>query len=300
MGRCTSTREPRADLALVDEDPEESAVHRRLEVGVGEEDVRRLPPQLQAHLLEGVRGGAQDGLADLEAARERDLVHVAMRHQRSARGLPEAGDDVHHSGWDAAVREGPGQAEESQRRLLRGLDHARAARAEGGRDLPGGHEQRVVPGNDLPGHAHRLLEGEGQRVVGNGQDFTVDLGGQAAVVLEAGGGVVDIELRLDDRLAGVQGLQLGELGASGADGLRDAEEDAATLLGGGIAPAAFERGPRRADRPIHVFRPRIRHLGDDLVRGRVADFQGAARGRCDPLSPDQHRLGGRHGLTSSG
>ena len=44
----------RADLALVDEDAEERAVHRGLEVGVGEEDVGRLAAELQADLLQGV------------------------------------------------------------------------------------------------------------------------------------------------------------------------------------------------------------------------------------------------------
>ena len=45
----------------------------------------------------------------------------------------------------------------SQRRVRRGLDDDGVAHRQRGRDLPGEHEQRKVPRNDLPDRADRLI-----------------------------------------------------------------------------------------------------------------------------------------------
>ena len=50
-----------------------------------------------------------------------------------------------------------GEAQHRQRRLRVGLEHDGAARCERGRELPGRHQQRVVPRHDLRGDADRLL-----------------------------------------------------------------------------------------------------------------------------------------------
>ena len=132
-----------------------------------------------------------------------------------------------------------------------------AARADRGGELPGGHQQRVVPGDDLPRHPQGLAQGQGDRVVGDVQDLAVDLGGEPAVVLEAGGDVAEVELRLHDRLAGVPGLELGEPRQLVAHLLGEAEEDPPPLLRGDLAPARRRRA-RRLDRPVHVGGARVR------------------------------------------
>ena len=171
---------------------------------------------------------------------------------------PKPGHDVDHALGQAALLEVAGQLEERERRLLRGLDHHRAARAEGGGELPGRHQQRVVPGNDLAGHPERLLHGHRDRVVGDVQDLAVQLGGEPAVILEARGHVGDVELGLHDRLARVQGLELGQLRQLLPDLLREAQQDAAAFLAGDVAPAALERAPGRAHRAIDVGRAGVR------------------------------------------
>ena len=50
------------------------------------------------------------------------------------------------------------EAKRRQRRLRIGLEHDRAAGRERGRELPGRHQERVVPRDDLRAHADRLLE----------------------------------------------------------------------------------------------------------------------------------------------
>ena len=64
----------------------------------------------------------------------------------------------------------------------------------------------------------------------------VNLRRQAAVVLEAGRDVGDVELGLDDRLAGVARLELGQLVGAVADDLRELEQDAAAVLRRRVLP----------------------------------------------------------------
>ena len=59
--------------------------------------------------------------------------------------------------------------QDAERGLLGGLQHHAVAGGERGRELPDRHQQREVPGNDLPDDAERLMEMIGDGVV-------VDLG----------------------------------------------------------------------------------------------------------------------------
>ena len=180
-----------------------------------------------------------------------------MGHERRAGARAVAGDDVDHTRRQTDRLEVLGQLEDGERRLLRRLEHHGAPRRERGRDLPGGHHQRIVPRYDLPGHTHRLPHGHGDRVGGDGQHLAVDLGGKPAVVLETGGGIVHVVLGLDDRLPGVDRLQLRQLRPAGADPLGQPEQDPAALLRGNPSPAVVEGlcgrlappGPRPACRP---------------------------------------------------
>src|SRR5688500_10138859 len=51
-------------------------IQRLLEIGVGENDVRRLATELECVALQRVGAGAQDGLRRGALAREGDLAHV--------------------------------------------------------------------------------------------------------------------------------------------------------------------------------------------------------------------------------
>ena len=110
-----------------------------------------------------------------------------------------------------------------ERRQLRGLEHHGAAGRERGGDLPGGHQQRIVPGDDGAGDAERLPDRSG-REAGIGERnglflLRVQLLGQAGIEVEAAGGVGDIPLGLGQRLAVVEHLQARQL-APGARGSR--------------------------------------------------------------------------------
>ena len=233
----------RADFALVDEDAEERAVDGGFEVGVGEEDVGRLAAELERDALHGVGGHLDDLLAHGGAAGEGDLVDVGMLYQRRTGGFAEAGDDVDDAVGQAAVLEVLRQFESGEGRLLGGLQDAGAAGGQRGRQLPCGHQQRIVPGNDLSGDADGLLQRQAQRVVGNGIDVPGDLGRQAAVVLEAGGDVGHVVLGFDDGLAAVAGFEFGEGSGVLANGVGQLEEHATALLRGAATP--MDRSRRR-------------------------------------------------------
>src|SRR5207249_6171048 len=117
-----------------------------------------------------------------------------------------------------------------------GLEHAGAACGDGGSKLPGGHEQRVVPGNDLTGDADGLAHGKAQSVGRNRIHAASDFVGEATVILETGCHVGDVIFRFDNGLAGVAAFKLGELPSALADFFRYLEEDAAAVLGGGSSP----------------------------------------------------------------
>ena len=95
----------RADLALVEEHAEQRAFDRHLEVGVGEEDVRRLAAELERDLLQRGRGRAHDRLPDLDAPRERNLVDIRVFDDRGAGRLARAGHDVDDAGRQPGVGE---------------------------------------------------------------------------------------------------------------------------------------------------------------------------------------------------
>jgi hypothetical protein len=74
--------------------------------------------------------------------------------------------------------------------------------------------------------------------------------------------------RLADRLAVVQRFQHGQLARAF---LKDAGDPEQVLgaLGAGQRRPRYERAPRRRHGPIHVLRAGHRHLGQDLLGGRV-------------------------------
>ena len=114
-----------------------------------------------------------------------------------------AGDDLEHALGHAAPRRRarPARAP-SQRRLLGGLDHDRAAGGERGRRLARDHRGGEVPGRDPGGDADRLLEDDDPLVRLVRRDrVAVDALRLLAEPLEERGGVGDLAPRLGERLA---------------------------------------------------------------------------------------------------
>ena len=209
-----------ADFALVEGEQRE-AFERLVEKvvvvvhHVGEEDVRRLAAQLQRRRDQVVGGVMGDHAAGGGRAGEGDLGDALAAGQGLAGFGAEAVDDVQHAGRQQ-VGDQFGQNQDADRGLFGGLQHHAVAGGDRRGELPRGHQQREVPGNDLADDAERLMEMIGDGVVVDFRDAAF-LGAQAAgEIAEMVGHERNVGIgRLADRLAVVERLDQREGGKIG-------------------------------------------------------------------------------------
>ena len=143
---------------MIDEDAEKRAVDGGFEIGIGEKDIGRLAAEFERDALHRVGGLLDDDLADGRAAGERNLVHIGMLNERSTASFTESGHDVDDARRQSAVGKVLREFQSRERRLLCGLEHARAPCSNGRRKFPCRHQQRIVPRNDLSRNADGLFE----------------------------------------------------------------------------------------------------------------------------------------------
>ena len=247
-----------------------------VDVGVGVDDVRALAAELERDLLEVAGRGLDDQLADLGRAGEGDLVDVVVRGQRRAR-VAVAGDDVEHAVGQAGLLEQLAEAQRRERRLLGRLEDDRAAAGQRGPELPGRHQQREVPRDDLPDDADRLLEREGQ-VARPGwaqrerDRVALDLRRPARHVVEQVGGERDVgDARDRHRLAVVERLEQRQLVAVLEDQVAEAVHDLAALGRRHAPPRAVlvEGRACGAHRAVDVLGAALGHVREHFLGRRV-------------------------------
>ena len=107
--------------------------------------------------------------------------------------------------------------------MLRGLEDAGASRCESGRELPGGHQQRKIPGNDLACDADGFAQRKAKRVGGDRIHVAHYFVREAAVIFKTGGHIRDVKFGFDNGLAGVARFQLRKHGGVLADFFRELE-----------------------------------------------------------------------------
>jgi hypothetical protein len=187
-----------------------------------------------------------------------------------------------------------GEAQRRQRGLLTGLEHQGVAGHERRADLPDSHQQREVPWGDAADHAEWVAPDEAgvrRRVL------------PAGAALQGAGGaceeahVVDAERDLlagdGDRLADIEGLELGELLGVGLEPVGKLEQQLGPLTGSRRGPTV--EGPIcRGDGLVDVDRRAHRHGRDLLPVGRVEHGFGLAVGGRDLFACDVHQLESSH------
>ena len=157
-----------------------------------------------------------DELANAGGASEGDLVDIGMADQGTP-GLAGAGDDVYNPGGEPGVLKQLGELEGGEWRGLCGFEHDGVATGKRWCNLPGGHEQRKVPGNDLGGDA---VWREG--LVGKG---VFELVSPACVVKEMSTDERQIDIaRLANGLATIHGFNDGEFSGAFLEQAGDAKE----------------------------------------------------------------------------
>ena len=262
-------RAGRADLSLREVDAEHRADDRLVEVGVGEDDRRRLAAELERHALDRARARAHDRAARDGRAGERELVDVGVLGERGAGELAEARDHVEDARRSSGLQADPAQLEARERCELGRLEDDGVPRRQRRRPLAAGDMEREVPRDDHADHAHRLLAHVVERRLREREHAAVDRPDEPLVEAPRvpAGRKVD-ERRLADRLADVVALDLCEVFLLGLDQLGDAEQDPGALVRIEVAPGR-EGSPRRAHRPVDVLGLGGGDLHDRPVRGRV-------------------------------
>ena len=76
------------------------------------------------------------------------LLDLRMQ-TKSFTGRPVAGNDIHDAGGQARILANLRERQRSERSEFRGFQHHRVTRSQSRRNLPGQHEQRKIPRNDL-------------------------------------------------------------------------------------------------------------------------------------------------------
>ena len=145
-------------------------------------------------------------------AGEGDLVDVHVLADGGAGGRAVAGHDVDDAIGEAGFLSQRGHAQGGQRRLLGRLQDDGAAGRQGRTPLPGLHQQREVPRNDLADDADRLVPRVAEVRSLDGDGLAVDLVGPAGVVAIALDGQRQVGVqRIAQRLAVVERFEGGQL-----------------------------------------------------------------------------------------
>ena len=152
-------------------------------------------------------------------------------------GVVTTGDDVDDPGGKTGVDEGLGEEQGGQRGGRGRADDHRAASGKGRGDLTGGHGQREVPRGD-----------EQARADGSLGDELADLALREQAVVTANAhcllgeptqelpAVGDLSVGLGQRLAHLEGHELGEVVLALGDELEGLAQDLTALTRGGVGP----------------------------------------------------------------
>lgn len=144
------TRASTAALAVVEEDTEVDPRDGVVNVGVLEDDVRRLATELKGDLLQVRASGSLEDLAtDNGRASEGDLVDVHVRGDGRTGDLTKTGEDVDDTWREAGLLDELGSDQATERSLLGGLQDDGVTAGNRGADLPCPHEQREVPAGTM-------------------------------------------------------------------------------------------------------------------------------------------------------
>ena len=236
------------------------------------------------------RGSLRHQAAGGGRAGERDVVDVRVCRQRRACFMAEAGNDVERPGRQPDCGGQFGELEQREAGVFRRLDHAGIAGGERGAHRAPEDLHRVVPRDDVAGHAMRLANGHDGVAALVGQGFAVQLVAGACVVLEVAREGDGIGACLLHRLAGVAAFQQRQFVGVVGDGLRQLHHQPAAFQCGKASPGpipAVIGGARCLDGSLDIGGVAACQVGEDTAVGRVDHRNGAAGGRRGPAVVDE-------------
>ena len=246
---------------------------RRVEIGILEDDERRVAAEFHRNLLD--RGGTlgHQHLADFGGPGESDFLHRRIAGEFATDGAGRAGHDVHHARGYPRL---PGQFGQRQGRVGRHagrLDHDGATGGQGRSGLAGDHGVGEVPWRDRGDHAHRLLNHHDAAISVRTRDgVAVDPLGFLGKPFDEGCAVGNLAARFGKRFALLQGHDPGQVFLVVEDQFVPAAQDARTLLGAAAPPGREGRGGG-GDGATRFSGAHLRHGAELVAVGRVADRQ---------------------------
>lgn len=282
------TRTGAASLAVVEVDTEVDPVNGLLDIGIVEDNVGGLATKLEGNLLQvGLGGSLHDLAADNGRASEGNLVDVHVGGDGGTSNPAETGDDVENARGETGLLDELSKDESRKRSLLSGLHDDGVTGGESGADLPGKHEEREVPGNDLTANTERLLPGVVEGIGGDIDGLALNLVGPTAVVADGANDSANIAAGHGDGLAIVERLNGGEEVEVLLDQVGKLEEVDATLLGSGLAPDTVESLAGGGDSKIDILLGGLVDGADDLLGSGVDDLEGLLLDTLDELVVDE-------------
>ena len=242
-----------------------------------------LPPISASDPLHLSLPGLDDrrALDDLQADRLRPREHDErdrwVLDQIGADLLADAGQEGQHTGRDARLVEDLDQTQRDSGRLLRRLEQHRVAGDQRGGDHAGGDREREVPRRDHDADAERLV---GVRV-GFARDLADATSAReaerlASVVLAEVDRLAHVGVGLDDRLAGFEDLERGQLDAPRAQDRGRPEQDRRSFVPRDGAPRRprgrgdVERARRQRQRSAQPLRHTTRSNATRVDRHDLA------------------------------
>src|SRR5579859_5145294 len=141
-----------AILPRVFEQPDGDSLKRCVQVRIREDDLRRLPAQLQLHVSDAVSRRMHDLAPDLGGPSKRDHSDITMMDQCFTSYRPKPWYNIEQPGGNTSLQRKLTQHEACQRRFLSRLQDDRVAHSQRWRNFQTRQRQWVIPGNNCPHH----------------------------------------------------------------------------------------------------------------------------------------------------
>ena len=213
--------------------------------------------------------------------------------------MPVPVHDVEHAVGVTGFQHQFGQLECGQRGFVGGLEHHGAAGGQGRAEFPAGQQQREVPGDDGPDHAHGFATDETVELIVGHQRHrhfdagAFDLGRPAGHVAQEVDGQLHVH-DLGDRgaFAVVQAFQLRQQFGVALHQVGEFPQQVLPLPRPGAGPGRIvERLAGGEHGTVDILGCGPWHHAQHFAGGRVVQGHGLAVGGLDPVTADKHARG---------
>ena len=200
-----------------------------------------------------------------------------------------ASDNIKDASRYARLDRQLSESQRGQRSLAGWLPHDRIAASQRRTELPRSQQQRKIPWNDQPNHAYRFAQRVRKSSFECVDRLAVDLGRQTSVISQNVNHHRHVDVaRLENRLAVVEGLKLGQLVDIFLDQVGKFPDQTSTFAGRHLSPrtiAIFKSTPGSIDCAINVRARTLCDLGQHFAGSRIDGVE--CLRTINPLPVDQ-------------